>query len=83
MISMTKPMIAPIPAASEQFGLDSFHTSQRIRPTIGIRAPRTPHPAPPVSFAGSAWTVNDLCHILGCRVEQVMEYIPCDEDQFL
>lgn len=28
-------------------------------------------------------TINDLCRILGCQVEQIMEYIPCDEDQSL
>ena len=28
-------------------------------------------------------TVNDLCRILNCRVEQVMEYIPSDHDQIL
>ena len=28
-------------------------------------------------------TVNDLCRILNCRVEQIMEYIPSDEDQML
>lgn len=28
-------------------------------------------------------TVNDLCRILNCRVEQILEYIPCDEDQML
>ena len=28
-------------------------------------------------------TINDLCRILNCRVEQMMEYIPSDEDQML
>ena len=28
-------------------------------------------------------TVNDLCRILHCRVEDVMEYIPSEEDQIL
>lgn len=28
-------------------------------------------------------TVNDLCRILNCRVEQILEYIPSDEDQML
>ena len=28
-------------------------------------------------------TVNDLCRILSCRVEQIMEYIPSEEDQML
>ena len=28
-------------------------------------------------------TVNDLCRILNCRVEQIMEYIPSEEDQIL
>ena len=26
-------------------------------------------------------TVNDLCRILNCRVEEVMEYVPSEEDQ--
>ena len=26
-------------------------------------------------------TVNDLCRILCCPVERIMEYIPSDEDQ--
>ncbi len=28
-------------------------------------------------------TINDLCRILGCPVERVMEYLPSDEDQLL
>lgn len=28
-------------------------------------------------------TINDLCRILHCSVENVMEYIPSDEDQIL
>ena len=28
-------------------------------------------------------TVNDLCRILGCPVEAIMEYIPCEDDQVL
>ena len=28
-------------------------------------------------------TVNDLCRILNCRVEDIMEYIPSVEDQKL
>lgn len=28
-------------------------------------------------------TVNDLCRILNCRIEQVAEYIPSDQDQLL
>ena len=28
-------------------------------------------------------TVNDLCRILNCRIEQVAEYIPSEEDQKL
>ena len=28
-------------------------------------------------------TINDLCRILNCRVQDVMEYIPCDNDQML
>lgn len=28
-------------------------------------------------------TINDLCIILNCRVEDIMEYIPSDDDQML
>ena len=28
-------------------------------------------------------TVNDLCRILECRVQDIMQYIPSDEDQVL
>ena len=28
-------------------------------------------------------TINDLCRILNCRVEDVMEYIPSTTDQIL
>ena len=28
-------------------------------------------------------TINDLCRILNCRVQDVMEYLPSDEDQIL
>lgn len=28
-------------------------------------------------------TINDLCRILNCKVEEIMEYIPSDEDQKL
>lgn len=28
-------------------------------------------------------TINDLCRILHCRVQDVMEYIPSDRDQIL
>lgn len=28
-------------------------------------------------------TLNDLCKILNCRLEDIAEYIPCEEDQFL
>ncbi len=28
-------------------------------------------------------TINDLCRILQCHVEDIMEYLPCDEDQIL
>lgn len=28
-------------------------------------------------------TVNDLCRILGCRVEEILEYIPSESDQIL
>ena len=28
-------------------------------------------------------TVNDLCRILGCRLEEIAQYVPSDEDQIL
>lgn len=28
-------------------------------------------------------TINDLCRILDCKVEEIMEYIPSDQDQML
>ena len=28
-------------------------------------------------------TINDLCRILSCRVEEIMEYVPSEEDQIL
>lgn len=28
-------------------------------------------------------TINDLCRILNCKVEDIMEYIPCENDQVL
>lgn len=28
-------------------------------------------------------TINDLCRILGCRVQDIIEYIPSDDDQLL
>lgn len=28
-------------------------------------------------------TINGLCRILNCRVQDVMEYVPSDEDQIL
>lgn len=28
-------------------------------------------------------TVNDFCRILSCRVEDIMQYVPSDEDQKL
>lgn len=28
-------------------------------------------------------TINDLCRILNCKVEDIMEYIPCGDDQML
>ena len=28
-------------------------------------------------------TVNDLCRILNCKVENIMEYLPCEDDQVL
>ena len=26
-------------------------------------------------------TLNDLCRILGCRLEEIAQYVPSDEDQ--
>lgn len=31
----------------------------------------------------STTTINDLCRILGCCVENIMEYIPSEDDQIL
>ena len=28
-------------------------------------------------------TINDLCRILNCRVEEIMMYVPSDSDQVL
>ena len=28
-------------------------------------------------------TINDLCRILDCSVEQILEYVPSDTDQLL
>ncbi len=28
-------------------------------------------------------TLNDLCRILGCSVEDILEYVPSEEDQIL
>ncbi len=28
-------------------------------------------------------TLNDLCKILGCRIEEIVEYVPSEEDQAL
>lgn len=28
-------------------------------------------------------TLNDLCRILNCRVEDILEYVPCPDDQVL
>ena len=28
-------------------------------------------------------TLNDLCRILGCRVEDIITYVPSEEDQIL
>lgn len=28
-------------------------------------------------------TINDLCRILKCQEEQIMKYVPSDEDQIL
>lgn len=31
----------------------------------------------------STKTLNDLCRILNCRIENIIEYIPSDNDQIL
>lgn len=31
----------------------------------------------------STKTLNDLCRIIGCRIEDIVEYIPSDSDQIL
>ena len=31
----------------------------------------------------STKTLNDLCRIIGCRIEDIVEYIPSDTDQLL
>ncbi len=31
----------------------------------------------------STKTINDLCRILSCRVEDILQYIPSDSDQTL
>lgn len=28
-------------------------------------------------------TINDLCRIMGCSVEQILEYVPSETDQIL
>jgi len=28
-------------------------------------------------------TLNDLCRILQCRIEEIVEYVPSDDDQVL
>lgn len=28
-------------------------------------------------------TINDICRILGCRIEDIMEYVPSEDDQEL
>lgn len=28
-------------------------------------------------------TINDLCRILNCRIEDIARYVPCDADQRL
>lgn len=31
----------------------------------------------------STTTINDLCNILNCKIEDIIEYIPSDNDQIL
>ncbi|MBQ4088724.1 MAG: helix-turn-helix transcriptional regulator [Clostridia bacterium] len=28
-------------------------------------------------------TINDICRILGCRIEEIMEYVPSEDDPIL
>lgn len=28
-------------------------------------------------------TINDLCRILDCSISEIMEYVPCEDDQKL
>ena len=28
-------------------------------------------------------TINDLCRILCCQIQDIAQYVPCDEDQIL
>ena len=28
-------------------------------------------------------TLNDLCRILGCKVDEILEYVPSPDDQYL
>ena len=31
----------------------------------------------------STKTLNDLCRIIDCRIDDIVEYIPCESDQVL
>ena len=28
-------------------------------------------------------TINDLCRILSCQIQDIAQYVPCDDDQIL
>ena len=47
---MPTPTRAPMPAILALFGLVSFHTSHRIKPTSGMKNPSTAHPKLPLSL---------------------------------
>ena len=47
----------PMPALRDLAGCSSFHTSHKMKPTIGMKNPRMPQPTVPPSFAD--WTCVD------------------------
>lgn len=47
----------PMPALRDLAGCSSFHTSHKMKPTIGRKNPRMPQPTVPPSFAD--WTCVD------------------------
>ena len=55
--STPTPTKAPIPTLFADFGMLSFQHKNKIKPTVGKNAPKTPHQALPEStgFAGSTF----------------------------